>query len=821
MLLEAQAVDQGTRDRAGEALGQMKDTALQALLGELALILSDEAAPKNARLLAALTLKNTVKQSSSPSASLPSWLLLDPPSQLQIRKCTLSTLASPDKDVRNAAAQAVSALASLDLPRKQWPDILDILVRNAGSKEVRFKLASIVTLGLICEELGREGLDKRQSDLILTAIAANLSAPSPDPELHLNSLHALSNALKFARPNFESPRERHYLVSLLCSASEAGEDRTRALALQVLCDVGIVYYALIADDLKEIWTVTSAAMTHGSEPLAILATEFWTCLGDAEKEGQQTRYLPQAAPALVPLLLANTLKYRASDEDEWTLRKSAATLLALLAGLVGGQVVEEGMAFAHANITADDWRRRNSGAMVFGAMLEGPREGRMEEWVVGGGEAMLALLNDESVTVRQTAVWVLGRICDLYFPVISSSPVLQSMIPGLVRSLKDQTKVAVYGCWAFISLFDKGEGVISPSVTEEVMAGLLEVTRKPVPREDSIELHIAAFSALCSLIEKSSAGSQPLLKRHLPVLLSLLKGSLRTSGADTLQAFICSALQAICVKLPKSALKDEADRLVSGIVELFLARQGVVEEGIQALGALAQTLDLSFTPYVPTLGPFLVWALSQHTASSVCKSATLVVGDLARALGPRIDPYVSELVPLILRNLEREEVDSDVKVQSIAALADLASNAESQFCAYLADVLRLIDQAADATCGPVPPTNPDLFDYFIELREAILQFYVGLFQTVFRHFPSPSLVDCVPKVVDFALYSTQEALHPTEDMQINALGLLGDISVSCGESVRSVVTKRGVLKFLEKGKSGGDKVREMAMWAENTIVGNC
>ena len=828
VLLDAQSPDVQLRTAASLRLDSFCQESPGEFLLNLAGELAGESNPKNARLLSALHLKNTLRNTTNREQLAGIWALISPEYKFRIRSDTLSTLASPDKDVRGAAGQAVAAIATLDIPKNEWPDILNVLVTNAGNTNPAYKQASIITLGYICEELDPTSLAKAQSDQILTAIAGNLSSDLVEVEIKLDAIKALSYALKFAKANFENDHERQYLIGLLCASAQNREAQLRLHAFQTLCDVAILYYDYIGPNLPEIWTVTCTAITSDEERIGVIALEVWNSIGDIEKERQQSSnqpyhsYLNKAASTLLPLLLGAVTKYTSGDEEEWTIRKSASTNLTLLALLTGDAVVDPCIDFVSRNIISTEWQLRNSAALVFGSILEGPTPQKMNHLVTSGVDAMLGLLRDSVVTVRITAAWVLGRLCDFYFPVVTQPHVFVKFVTALLSSLRDSAKVAVHACWGFISLIDHG-AVFNAQEFQAVLTAVMEAAQGQSVQEQGQELQLAAYSSVCTLIEKASNDCLPLIQQRIPDFLEIIKSSISKPHMENVQAFICSALQSICAKLPSSSFSRElVASIVGTVLDLFRARQTVVEEGIQALGSLAQSVDLAFEPHLQAFGPFLVWALRKQDEVSVCKAGTMCVGDIARALSDKIVPFLPDFIPLLLSNLEKADISTEIKIQSISSLADLASNSRGAFLPYLQQVLHYIDQAAEVSATPIKETeNPDLWEYLIELRESILQFYVGLMQGLGEAKQEDNILGYVPKIVDFALFSTQEVLRPTQDMHINALGLLGDIATAFRDRVKNVVMAAPVLQYVQRwANSPSPRIHEVAIWTQSAILGN-
>jgi importin subunit beta-1 len=50
-------------------------------------------------------------------------------------------------------ASLVAAIAAIEIPRGEWLELITILCTNATHQEQHIKLASLQTLGCICEEI--------------------------------------------------------------------------------------------------------------------------------------------------------------------------------------------------------------------------------------------------------------------------------------------------------------------------------------------------------------------------------------------------------------------------------------------------------------------------------------------------------------------------------------------------------------------------------------------------------------------------------------------------------------------------------------------
>jgi len=70
-----------------------------------------------------------------------------------MKDAILLQLASPSQLVRNQIASLVSIIAAIEIPRGEWLDLIPMLCRHSTHQDQQIKLASLQTLGFICEEI--------------------------------------------------------------------------------------------------------------------------------------------------------------------------------------------------------------------------------------------------------------------------------------------------------------------------------------------------------------------------------------------------------------------------------------------------------------------------------------------------------------------------------------------------------------------------------------------------------------------------------------------------------------------------------------------
>lgn len=79
----------------------------------------------------------------------------------------LTTLSSPQREARATAAQVASSVAQIELPRSQWPELIQTLLSNMDQDNENLRQATLETLGYICEEIVRNFMQLYMYLLIL------------------------------------------------------------------------------------------------------------------------------------------------------------------------------------------------------------------------------------------------------------------------------------------------------------------------------------------------------------------------------------------------------------------------------------------------------------------------------------------------------------------------------------------------------------------------------------------------------------------------------------------------------------------------------
>lgn len=110
------------------------------------------------------------------------------------------TLASEDAGLRSQVANIIAVIASIEIPRKEWDDLLPNLCSNAENNQDYVRLASLTTLGYICEEIDTDCITDLTKNAIIVALVNNIT--NQDNEACRLAIKALLHSIPCAAQNF-------------------------------------------------------------------------------------------------------------------------------------------------------------------------------------------------------------------------------------------------------------------------------------------------------------------------------------------------------------------------------------------------------------------------------------------------------------------------------------------------------------------------------------------------------------------------------------------------------------------------------------------
>ncbi|KAG0197142.1 karyopherin beta [Mortierella sp. GBA30] len=807
-----------------------------------------------ARIPAGLALKNalTARELERRKEMSQRWMSIDAPTRDQIKALVLTTLGTAELRAGIVTAQVVAAIAAIELPQGQWEDVIRLMLHSLQTTEnTNLKQCTLQAIGFVCESIDRDVLTA-QANSILTAVVQGARKDEPSESVRLAAITALYNSLEFVEENFKREGERNYIMQVVCEATQSQDVQVQVTAFECLVRIMQLYYQWMPFYMqKALFGLTVQGMKNENDRVALQAVEFWSTVCEEEidlesirleaqdegREPDQANYnFAKAAlsETLPTLLLLMAKQEDDDDEDDWNLSMAAGTCLSLTAQCVGDAIVAPVIQFVEANIRHAEWQYREASVMAFGSILDGPSHELLYSPVTQALPFLIEMMNDPIIKVKDTTAWTLGRVCQTVIECINPETHLRPLIEALVRGLNDSNRIVSNCCLSLMHLAEQLEGEQGPDSPscqmspyfEGIVTALMNITERSTNEAFS---RTSAYEAISYMINFSARDVFPAISVLSSSILDRLEQSIAVQnqivGVDErnshseLQSNICSVLTNIIRRVGKD-VASVADRIMTVLLQLLNAatkHSTILEDAFLAIGALCTALETDFARYLETFAPFLFNALQNHEEYQLCSIAVGLIGDICRGMGPLSAPYCTEFMRTLLQNLQSPALHRSVKPAILSCFGDIALAIEGQFANYLDVTMGVLAQACNIQAAP---TDYDMMDYVNQLREGIVDAYVGIVQGLKAGENAALLGPHLPHMFQF-MNTTYNDSEKTESLLTSTIGLLGDLAETFpGGEIKQYLLADWVQKCLKEGRSGrqnSNKTKEVARWAREMV----
>lgn len=819
-------------------------------MGALASCLGTEGGqmPDDVRVLAGLAIKNslTSKDADTKAQQSAKWLSADTSVTDQVKHILLEVLKNKNTQLASSAAQAVAAIAEVDLPQGRWPNLMANLVENTKEEQPsHIKMAALQSIGFICERAdpNNPGVVAQASG-ILTAIVQGAQSKETDQNVRLKAMEALGDSLGFIKDNFTRDGERNCIMVVVCEATQSEYAKLREVSYGTMARIMNSYYQYMELYMKQaLFGVTVKGMQDSDDSVACMAVEFWSTVCEKELEielaseyGQEVEsfhFAKVAAPKVLPILLELLNRQSEYDDDEdWSVSMAAAACLQLFAQAIGNDVVAMTLQFVEQNIgNTQSWRHREAAVMAFGSILEGPDPTHLADLIKQALEPILNLMNDESLQVKDTVAWCLGRMTDLVIEGIDVNVHLPVIMNTLLKGLQDHPKVATNCCWTIMNLVEQlgEEGVHQETtIVSQYYPQLLPALLNAASRNDNENnARTAAYEALSTLAIVCAGDCLNAILELSGEVVSRLESTLEMqqhivgmddrSNLEELQINLLGLLTNIIRRTDK-LVEPASERLMTLFLNLLQQKlpNSMIEEDIFiAIGAVADAIGDKFLRFMDSLNPFLLQALKDPSLL-VCNTAIGLVADISNALGASIDQYTDQYMELFFEDLRNNSARRDIKPAILSCFGDIASSIGPKFERYFPYVFPVIDQATQLRSEA--NSSYDFIEFVVHLRERVIDAFVGMV-TGFRDAPQ-AFAPHVPGLFAFLeQVQAETAIVQTESVARSIVGLIGDIaSMYPSGEFKELYKQPWITEFIRKARgepSFNDETKTIARWARD------
>ncbi|KAF7550174.1 hypothetical protein G7Z17_g5901 [Cylindrodendrum hubeiense] len=809
VLANSLSPDANLRNAAEQQLTQAAESNFPLYLVTLVQELANDSADGSIRAAAGIALKNafTARDSARLLELQSKWLQqTDDETKTQVKQLTLQTLGSTNIQAGTAAAQVISSIAVIELPRNQWSDLLPFLVKNVSEGADHQKQTSLTAIGYICESQDSELRLAlvAHSNAILTAVVQGARKEETNLEVRLAAITALGDSLEFVGNNFKHEGERNYIMQVVCEATQADDSRIQQGAFGCLNRIMALYYENMRFYMeKALFGLTILGMKSSDEDVAKLAVEFWSTVCEEEisieddnaqvESSDQMRpfynFARVAANEVVPvLLLLLTKQDEDATDDEYNLSRASYQCLQLYAQAVGATIITPVLQFVEGNLRSDDWHNRDAAVSAFGAIMEGPDEKVLDPIVKQALPILITMMDDQSLHVRDSTAYALGRITEACSEAIDPETHLPTLIESLFKGLLSNAKMAPSCCWALMNLAERfaGDfGVATNSITphfNQAVTSLLDVTART---DADTSVRTASYEVLNVFVQNAASESLPPIASLSDVIIKRLEETVPMQSQvvsvedkitlEEMQNSLCTVLQAIISRLDKEII-PQGDRIMQILLQILSSvggKSSVPDAVFATISSLSTSMEEDFVKYMDAFAPFLYNALGNQEEPSLCSMAIGLVSDITRSLGERSQPYCDNFMNYLLNNLRSTTLANQFKPAILQCFGDIAGAIGGHFETYLSVVAQVLEQASTVTATPEGPY--EMYDYVVSLREGIMDAWGGIIGAMKASQKTQALQQYVPAVFQLlGLIAADQ--NRSESLMRASMGVIGDLA---------------------------------------------
>ncbi|KAG9510742.1 Importin subunit beta, partial [Fragariocoptes setiger] len=656
----------------------------------------------------------------------------------------------------SSAAQCVAYIALAELPHKLWPDVINLLCHSVTRENATESLrqAALEAIGYICAEIDPCSVEVSDANLILTAIVHGARDGETNNFIRLAATTALLNSLEFTQKNFENEHERNVIMEVVCKATQCQDLQVRVAALQCLVKIMSLYYQYMESYMANaLFAITLHAMRSDNDDVALQGIEFWSNVCDeeiqlammaaeaAETGSPPTRTSKHYARGALQYLVSDLVEMlarqdEADDTEDWKPCKAAGVCLMLLANCCENAIVAQVIPFIEANIQSPDWRRRDAAVMAFGSILEGPDTQTLKPFAEKIVPCLIQFMTDESVVVRDTSAWAIGKLCDTVPEAVLSQQFLPVLIEALVNNINVDARVAYNVCWAVNSLVaaagesardacaeDAAPATFQLSVyLPRIVQELLVVTDRRLSQQQQQSggnnpeqnLKTAAYEALREVIKSAPNDCYQLVyPQTLNVMLDRIQYIVsQASKIDNitdmthyydLQSFLWATMTAIIRRMNNFDVVQESDRIMGHLLATLAHPPPAASTAVPP-GHQAATSSQSSTTGDVTDGQLSPAALTESNLATIQEDAFNVVSALLDSITTHFMRYMDAFKPYLIAGL-RNTQSVQVVITAIGLLGDLSRALGMELFPHCQDFMNVLvhslaDNAFDRNAKP-------------------------------------------------------------------------------------------------------------------------
>lgn len=789
--------------------------------------ISTEEEDKQVRQMSSTIIKNMVNNSNYTKE----WFQLQEEIKKVIKDNILSTLASKDIDIRKAAALALAGICKIEIPKKQWLNIFDILINTSQNNDINIQLSSLKTLEYIYEEINPGDIPNEIVAKLLNTYYSLLTNENVHIKLALYTLNSILKFLPFIKAFINESVQRLQFFDLIEKYVENDNEEIRRIGLKIFIEICKIYYDCIQEYIKKIFHFTKIIIEKDVETNKILSMEIWRTLGNEENirineikslKKQSQNFLQRYYKELGEICL----KYIVTedyDNEEDSLSKACCELIYLMSRCCEYNFLNLMIDYIGKNIQDSNEKIKYSALNVFFCITYTIHKDSFYH-IIKDSLKMVSetLLNNNTPShFKKLCANIIKSVSKNYYEeLINDTIYFDKMMQLYLQIFKNSTKEVLYIIIVSINNLCKkvdwaenDQTNILSKYMQVLCENLINICSNIDYYSHEYNIVFASFILLGTLGERSALDVNNQMVNIFKLLIDMFEKTLTNSNnfksneiCYNYQEYIASSIQGFLIS--GTADKNYISKLLECIIQSFNKRNDLYDEGISLIGYISLFTQKDFNAVMKLISPYLIKGLKSHNSPSIIKSSIFCLSDIIRGLESD-NNYINEYLPLILDILSDNNIDESLKPGCFIIISDIFIFCQNEAFKYFENIMKVIGSAIAATqISNDENTDQESILFIGKLRENILETITCIFTAIKDNNKTKEFIPFVASIIKYINFIAND-YGSSIDVIKSGLFLIGDYCDIYKEDIKPLLDVELIKKMCSRIESDKNEMNDM------------
>ena len=771
------------------------------------------------------------------------WFKLPEEIKKIIKDNVLSTLASNDIDIRKSAALSLAGICKIEIPKKQWLNIFDILINTSQNPNINIQLSSLTTLEYIYEEINKGDIPNETVAKLLNIYYSLLIQENIKVQLAINSLNSILKFLPFINDFINESTSRIKFFDLIEKYVKNENEQIREISLKIFIEICRIYYDYLQDYIEKIFDFTKILIEKDKESNKILCLEIWHTIGIEENyrinsinnlKKQSQNILQKYYQPLGEICLNNIITDNYDNEED-SLSKVSSQLISCMSRCCQYNFLSNMINYIGKNVNSTDEKIKYSALYVFYSIICTIHKNPFYPIVKDSLNMVSGFLvnNDSPFHFKILCANIIKSITKNFSEeLINDLIYFDKMIFLFLELFKTSKKEVLYiliislnNLCKAVEWTENDETNILSKHMQSLCEPLMNFCINVEYYNKEYNLTFVSFILLGTLGERAAFDVKNQMSNLFKYLSDMFQKTLDTKNfpnediCNSFQEYIASSLSGFLTS--GMADKNVVAQLLQNVIKSFENRKGLYDEGISLIGSISLFTQKDFNIVMQLISPYLINGLKSHDSPSICKFSIFCLSDIIRAL-EKDNNYISTYLPLILDILSDDDIDQTLKPNCFIIISDIFVYCPNEAFNFFDKIMKVIGGALEATQIKFNENSDlDTCNYFILLRDHLLETITCIFTAVKEIKKTNEFVPFVNSIMKYINFIANDYACSINILKEGLL-LIADFCDSYQGNIKPLLDKSIIKNMVTQIENDKNEMKDQFTkagldWAKKTI----